>query len=256
MSPAAKTPGALDCRVASTRTPLSTSRPAASASAVRGATPTPTSTARAVDRAPAGQADALDAAVALDRVDPRAGQQLDAVLAVDVGVDVRPPPGRARSRAARRGARRCVTSMPSCRAEAATSEPIQPAPITTRRPPAGGHRGQPLAVGDRAQVEDAVEVDAGQRQRARLGAGGEQEAVPGAAASAVGEGHGARRRCRSRPPRRRRRCAARCRAPRRSRPRARRPCRARPRRAGSPWRAAGARRGARPPAPTSTMRPS
>ena len=92
--------------------------------------------------------------------------------------------------------------------------------------------------------QDAVQVGARQGQPARLGAGGEEQAVPGktlpvgqrdgAIGGVDGRGGG-------------RRSAARSRGPRRRRRRARRPCRARPRRAGGPWRGAGARRGARAP---------
>ena len=102
----------------------------------RGATPTPISDRVAVQDGPVARAHALGAAVALDRLDAAAEVQL-----------------RRRGRRARRGRRRrargrgrpragtdcgstSATSIPRWRAEAATSQPIHPAPTTTSRPPA------------------------------------------------------------------------------------------------------------------------
>ena len=70
-----------------------------------------------------------------------------------------------------------MTSRPFWRAEAATSAPIQPAPITTTCPPALEARAQRVGVGERAQVEHAVELGAGQREPPRLGAGRQQQPV-------------------------------------------------------------------------------
>ena len=53
-----------------------------------------------------------------------------------------------------------VTSTPFWRAEAATSEPIQPAPITTTRAACASRSRERVGVGEVAQVVDAVEVGA------------------------------------------------------------------------------------------------
>jgi hypothetical protein len=61
----------------------------------------------------------LDGTVALKRIDSFAEQELDAVPGVDIPVELAD----------------LATEDPLCRAEAATSEPIQPAPTTATRPP-------------------------------------------------------------------------------------------------------------------------
>ena len=82
-----------------------------------------------------GEPDALDTAVALDALDPRAGQQPYAVLMCRSAK-------KAPRSAPRTPSSGCsaysmsVTSLPLPRTEAATSQPIQPAPTTTSRPPA------------------------------------------------------------------------------------------------------------------------
>ena len=78
-----------------------------------------------------------------------------------------------------------VTSSPRCRADAAASEPIQPAPITTRRPPAVEALADRVGLSTRAQVEDALEVGARESQPAGLGAGREQQPVEGQPLAAV-----------------------------------------------------------------------
>ena len=65
--------------------------------------------------------------------------------------------------------------MPFWRADAATSQPIQPPPITTSRPPPSKRRADRVRVLDRAQEEHAVEVAAGHGKAPRLAAGGEQQ---------------------------------------------------------------------------------
>ena len=103
--------------------------------------------------------------------------------------------------------------------------------------------GDRVGVGDGAQVEDSVEVGAGDAEAARLGAGREEQAVVADALAAGEDDLGGSRGRSTRP---RWRCAGRCRWPRSSRRRGRRACPS-SRGAGSPWRAAGARRGARAP---------
>ena len=70
-----------------------------------------------------------------------------------------------------------MTSRPRWRAEAANSLPIQPAPTTTTRPPASQALAQRVAVGERAQVVDPVELGARDRDPPRLGARGQQQPV-------------------------------------------------------------------------------
>ena len=111
-SPAAKTPGTLVSSRSSATIPLSISSPAASASAVRGTTPMPTTTRSQCDRVRRRRAAPPRPAVALEALDGGAGEQLDAVLAVDVGVDRADLAARARARAAPRRARRRSTSTP------------------------------------------------------------------------------------------------------------------------------------------------
>ena len=67
--------------------PLSISRPASLASSTRGVTPIPTTTKSHSISAAAGGAHARDRAVALERLDALAEQQLDAVVAVHVAVE-------------------------------------------------------------------------------------------------------------------------------------------------------------------------
>ena len=150
----------------------------------------------------------------------------------------RRPRGPARARAGReRVDHRHVEAR--WRADAATSAPIQPPPTTTTSRLGRAARAARRSR-DAAEVEHAVEVGAGDRETARLGAGGEQQPVvaqPLPSSSAT--------------------CPPRVELHRRTaqtqldvllgveaRRRARRPSRARPRRAGSPSRAAAARRDA------------
>ena len=86
-----------------------------------------------------------------------------------------------------------MTSRPRCLAEAATSDPIQPAPTTTTLPPRSSRSRSAVGVLDAAQVEHAVQLRAGDREPSRLGAGGQQQAVV-AQPLAVVEGQLARRR--------------------------------------------------------------
>ena len=89
----------------------------------------------------------------------------------------RRPRARARAPAATASGAITVTSTPRCRAEAATSQPIQPAPITTSRPPASRRaRSASLSPSVRRMV-DAVELGARDAQPPRLRAGGQQQAV-------------------------------------------------------------------------------
>ena len=117
-----------------------------------------------------------------------------------------------------------------------------PAPtMTTRGRRRPGRRA--VGVGERAQVEHAVQVGAGHGSRRGVGAGRQQQPVVGALARRRPASAGAPR-VESRG--RGRRCAARPRARRTSRRGARRRSRGRPCRAGSPWTAAAARTAARP----------
>ena len=70
-----------------TSIPLSVFNPAASASFVRGETPIPDDHEVAVDHPPVAGPDPLHGAVAFEALDPRAGEQLHAVLDMDVAVD-------------------------------------------------------------------------------------------------------------------------------------------------------------------------
>ena len=64
--------------------------------------------------------------------------------------------------------------MPFWRADAATSQPIQPPPTTTTRLAPVSAACSAFAVLHRAQEVHAVEVGAGHGKAPRLGAGGDQ----------------------------------------------------------------------------------
>ena len=89
----------------------------------------------AVERAPVAGADALDRACRPRR--PRRRSRAASARRGRRGCRGRRrrPRRRARARAGPRAGSRTVTSRPRWRAEAATSAPIQPAPITTTAPP-------------------------------------------------------------------------------------------------------------------------
>jgi hypothetical protein len=63
------------------------------------------------------------------------------------------------------------------RADTATSQPIQPAPTIATRPCGVEALAQRVAVGERAQLADAVELGPGQGEPPRPRAGREQQAV-------------------------------------------------------------------------------
>ena len=132
-SPAAKTSGSADRNAASTTTPLLTGRPAASASWVFGAIPTPTMTASAwmwlpsPSRTPLARPPAV--VISLTCTPNRKSTPCSRC---------RPAKTRATSAPSTRSsgssaASRMVTSTPAARAAAAVSRPIQPAPITATR---------------------------------------------------------------------------------------------------------------------------
>ena len=107
----------------------------AAASSVRGSTPTPTTTKSHSSTRPSLVRTRSTAVAALERLDP------DAHAAASChgrcgcrGTRCRPRRP-ARARAGRPGGSSTVTSSPRCRAEAATSAPIHPAPTTTTVPP-------------------------------------------------------------------------------------------------------------------------
>jgi hypothetical protein len=70
-----------------------------------------------------------------------------------------------------------VTSRPFSRADAPTSAPIQPAPITTTLRPRRSRFGDRVGVVEVAQVEHARQLRAGDGEAPRLGPGGEQQPV-------------------------------------------------------------------------------
>ena len=70
-----------------------------------------------------------------------------------------------------------VTASPSWRSDAVTSEPMKPSPITTARRPRLGSGADPIAVLDRAELEDAGEIRAGGRERPVAPACRDQEPV-------------------------------------------------------------------------------
>ena len=222
-----------------TRIPLSTARPAASASARPGRRADPDDHEVGVDPRPVGRLDGLDrAAAARGTATTRwSGDQPHAVLGVDVAVDrpdLRPEHPLQRDRGV--GDRR-VTSRPSCRIDAATSAPIQPPPMTTTRCAVPAACAERIRVVDRAQVPDPVEVVARDRRAGRGSEPGRDQQPVEPDAPTVAEDD------LPRPPRRWPRPSSTARAPRAARrttPRdGRRPCRARRRRAGTPWTAAG-----------------
>ena len=119
------------------------------------------------------------AAVAAQLGDALAEAEGDAVAAVQAGEDLAELGAeRAQQRRAASGST-MVTSQPACRAAAAASRPIQPAPATTTLAALPEPGGQRRVVGHGAQVHQPVQVGAGDRQPAGRGAGGEQQ--PGVA---------------------------------------------------------------------------
>ena len=221
----------------------------------RGATPTPTTTSVGGRRVPSVEADAPTRPVALDRRDlGRRSSAGHAVVAVQVGEDLRRPRRRAPAAAA---ARRLDHGdlAPGCAGGGRDLGADPAARRSRRRRRRVVQRGR-QRVGSRPSVRryvHAVEVGAGDREPARRGAGRQQQLVVAQPLAAV-ERDRARRpgRC-ARP-----RCAGAqldvvLGVP--ARRRGRRPSRARPRPAGSPWTAAAARRGVRAPRRCSTTRP-
>ena len=131
----------------------------------------------AVDRLPVAGAHALHRVSPSNASTPVPEQHPHPVIGVDVAVDGADLAYRGRVPAARQSGSITVTSRPSWRAEAATSEPIQPAPTTTTEPLCAKPFAQGVRVIDAAEVEHAVQIGSGYREPARLGAGGEQQAV-------------------------------------------------------------------------------
>ena len=253
MSPAAKTFGALVRRRSSTRTPSSTPGRPPRRSSVRGATPTPTTTRSAPSVRPSDVRTPVDAPAPSIASTPRAERQVDAVGGVDVAVDRADlGPEHALERDRPPGAT-IVTSAPRCFADAATSQPIQPAPMTTTRPPRHEARAA-VGIADGAQAGGRRQVRAVDGQPPRVGAGGEQKLVEPDPLAVVeldlGRASGERVRpsCRVRSSMSCVVVAALLVHPDR--------VARRPRRAGSPSTAAGARRARTASSPISTTRPS
>ena len=199
----------------------------------------------AVDRAPVVELDALDARLAAERPQRGAGEQLDAVVAVDVGVqaaDVATQNLLERDLGAL-DERDVASDLPRggghLRADPAGPDdrqaPRRPEPLPER-----------VRVGEVTQREHALQAGAGDLHAARARAGRQQQTVI-RQPLAVGERDLAGRRVD--PGSRRFRFAARSRALRRSLRDARGPARAATRRADSPSRAGGARRAPRAPRP-------
>ncbi len=169
-------PGAVVWRLASTTMPLLTSRPASLASPVRGTTPMPTTAKSHSIRRPLAVRTRADRTVALERLHPLAEQQLDAVLAVHVPVEGRnvrteDPPVRQRLRIDDRDLKPALARRGSELAADPAGADHHHAPARVEPRP------QQVTVGERAQVADPVEIRAGNRQPARLGAGRDQQPV-------------------------------------------------------------------------------
>ena len=208
---------------------------------MRGSTPTPTTTKSHSSSRPSLVRTRSTAADSLERLDARPEQQLHAVVGVDVAVNGAQLGAQHPLQRNRRGlddghvepalARRSgdLGADPSRSDHDDRAAAVQP-------------RAQRVGVLDAAQVQHALQLAAGNREPARLGAGRQQQPVV-AEPLAVVERHLGSPPCPRSP-----RCgpaAARSRARRRSPLRARRPARAVTPRAGSPWTAEAARTGAR-----------
>ena len=158
--------------------PLSTRGPAPCASATRGATPIPTTAKSHSTVLPPLVRTRADGAVALERLDAVAEQQLDAVLHVHVAVEgadlgAEDPLVGQRERidqrhveAALARRRRELAADPAGADDGDASAGVEPL-------------AQHVAVGERAQVVDAVEVGARDGNPPRLGAGRQQQLVVG-----------------------------------------------------------------------------
>ena len=198
--PPRRRPSALARSQASTRIPLSTSS-TPSASAVRGATPTPSSDGGALEdgrrrscaRARRGPAPSIAST-------PVPEVQRHAVLGVHVAVE---GAELGAEHALQRHATAARPARPPCRAGAPRPRPrsrSSRAPTTTSRPPASSTRAQRVGVLERAQDVHAVEVGARDRRALGLGAGGEQQRVVVHALAAGEHDRAARRRRATRPP--------------------------------------------------------
>ncbi len=223
--------------------PLSTSSPAASASATRGVTPIPATTKSAPTmRPPVSRTPITLPSSPATRLDLRAADERHSVVGVDVAVD-RAELGPEHSR------QRQLVHLHHRHLAAALARRrgdlgADPARADRHQPPAlVDALADRLGVGDRAQRQHAVEIGAGDRQLARLRRRS-RSAAGCTRAPRPRPGRPARRRGRSTRPSSR--SAARSPDRRRTTRRGRRAWR-RPRHAGSPWTAAGARRDARPP---------
>ena len=163
---------------ASTRMPLSTSSPAASASSVRGATPIPTTT-RSQSTRPSPRRTRSTGPSPSNASTPAPRQQLDAVLDVDVAVDAAELRAQDALERHRRRLDRRVTSSAAL-ARGRRDLGADPARADDHhRAAAVDPLAQRVGVVERAQVVDAVESAPGIGSAARLGAGGEQQAVVG-----------------------------------------------------------------------------
>ena len=119
---------------ASTAMPLPISRPAASASWVFGRDADADDHRVGLDLAAVGQPyPAGPAAAPVISLDLDAEPQVDAVLAVQVGEDLRRPRRPSTRSSGSSAVSSTVTSAPAARAAAAASRPIHPAPMTATR---------------------------------------------------------------------------------------------------------------------------
>ena len=175
-SPAAKIPGTLVSRRPSTSTPFSSASPAASASSVRGAAPTPTTTASQSIVAPSCVRTRSTRPSPSN--DGHAGlhPHLDPVVAVEVEVDrahLGPEHALERHRLGRDEG-----DVHAALAGGGGDLGSDPAGADDDEPAAGVEAlADRVAVGERPQEMDAVEVRAGEAQAARLGAGRQQQPV-------------------------------------------------------------------------------
>ena len=119
------------CPYSSTRTPSSTSRPAASASSVAGTIPRPATTASASIVVPLS----VSTGVARGFLDELPGEHGHALLAVVVVHELRQLGRERASRRCPRRGRAIVTSQPFIARAAAISEPMKPPPTTATRTP-------------------------------------------------------------------------------------------------------------------------
>ena len=134
-SPAAQMPGTLVRRAASATTPLSMATPAVSASSVLGRMPTPTTTVWGSNGLAGVGGHPGDVVSAGESTDP--GAEMGARPRVHDWRSANQVPIRSPITASSGAVvgSMIVTVQPCCRAAAATSRPIQPAPTTTTSPP-------------------------------------------------------------------------------------------------------------------------